>query len=110
MAVEIGEGAAHSGYTSAMDRGEARAVLEAELERWREVSWATWRGWITERRVEVVEVVGPSGTAWQIEILAVWDATPEATIRVLASSDDGSLFGAFRPVCDDLLVEAPPPE
>jgi hypothetical protein len=93
-----------------MDREEARAVLEAELKPWRGVSWDTWREWIAERRVEVVEVVGPSGTEWQIEILAIWDAAPEATIRVLASIDDGSLFGAFRPVCDDLLVDPAPEE
>jgi hypothetical protein len=93
-----------------MDRDEARSVLGVELERWREVTWDTWREWIAARRVEVVEVVGPTGTAWQIEILAVWDAEPEATIRVLASCDDGSLRGAFRPVCDDLLVDAPLPE
>jgi len=90
-----------------MDRDEARAVLEAELARWRASTWDVWRTWIAERRVEVVEVTGPSGTPWQIEVQAVWDAAPEATIRVLASIDDGSLSGAFRPVCGDLLVEPP---
>jgi len=50
------------------------------------------------------KVVGPSGTEYQIEILVTWDHRPNGDVRVLGSIDDGTLRGAFKPVCSDLLV------
>ena len=53
---------------------------------------------------EFPEVVGPSGTEYQIEIQIRWDNRPGGDVRVMGTIDDGTFRGAFKPVCEDLLV------
>ena len=49
-------------------------------------------------------MVGPSGTEYQIEIQIRWDHKPHGAVRVMGTIDDGTFRGAFRPVCEDLIV------
>jgi hypothetical protein len=88
-----------------VDRDEARAVLARELAPLRGLSHDA----LVERlcgRIEVREVVGPSGTVYQIELEGLWDhpGRPGEVLRVLGGIDDGHLRSAFRPVTDGFLV------
>ena len=53
---------------------------------------------------EFAKEVGPIGTRYQMEIQVRWDHKPMGDIRVMATIDDGTSRGAFRPVCRDLIV------
>jgi hypothetical protein len=65
------------------------------------LSWSEWRDRIGT--IETPEVIGVSGTRYQIEIEPIWDAMPGGAIRVLGAIDDGGLH-AFVPVTLDFLV------
>ncbi len=90
-----------------MNRDEALGLLNAKLDDYRRMTYAQLAAKVGEE--DISEVVGPSGTAYQIEILVTWDRKPNGDVRVLGSIDDGTLRGAFRPVCSDLLVSPDDP-
>ena len=85
-----------------MDRTEAAGLLREHMERLAEMSHGEAEARIGDPRVATV--VGESGTVYQIEVEVFWDADPGGLLRVLASIDDGSLRGAFRPVSEDCLI------
>ena len=85
-----------------MDREEALNLLNAKLDDYRKMSYADLAAKIGHE--EFPEVVGPSGTEYQIEIHVIWDHKPDGDVRVMGTIDDGTLRGAFRPVCEDLIV------
>ncbi len=85
-----------------MNREEALGLLNVKLNDYRRMTHAELAAKVGEE--DISEVVGPSGTAYQIEILVTWDHKPNGDVRVLGSIDDGTLRGAFKPVCGDFLV------
>lgn len=85
-----------------MDRDEARRVLTMKLTPYRELSYPELVTKIGND--EHLPCTGPSGTDYQIEIQFVWDDKKDGDVRVLAAIDDGSICGAFRPVCEDFTV------
>jgi hypothetical protein len=84
-----------------MDREEALSLLNAKLDDYRQITYAELVSRIGSN--QVVEVVGPSGVEYQIEIQVVWDHKPNGDIRVLGAIDDGRWW-AFMPLSSDLLV------
>jgi len=84
-----------------MNREEALSLLDANLDRYRKMSYAELSAKIGDE--EFPEVVGPSGTEYQIEIQVRWDNKPYGDIRVMGAIDDGGLR-AFMPLCSDLIV------
>ena len=86
-----------------MDKAEARDLLLKELRSYRSCVY----GDLAERvgTNDVVEVRGPSGAEYTIEVDVVWDSpgTP-GKIRVMGSIDDGRLPGAFFPMSDDFIM------
>ena len=72
-----------------MDRIEARTMLAETLAKFRELSYSQLVVHI--RRMAPVEVIGPSGTKYQIEIQFMWDNTKDGDVRVMAGIDDGWL-------------------
>ena len=89
-----------------MDRDEARTVLAAHLEPLRRRSYGELIGQMGD--IQVAEVVGPSGTAYQIEVEVIWDSPREKTdVRVLGAIDDGRLPGSLSPVHDSFVVARP---
>jgi hypothetical protein len=89
-----------------VDADEARTVLAAELAKLRRLS----RHELVDRLLggeEVLEVRGPAGASYQVELQAFWDDRPGGTLRVVGAVDDGGLR-AFAPLTDDFLV--PPSE
>jgi hypothetical protein len=84
-----------------MDRNEALGLLRQQLERHRTRSHRELQSLIAEP--EVVELVGPSGTRFCIEVLAVWDSQVGGDIRVIGAIDDGG-WRAFSPLSDDFIM------
>jgi hypothetical protein len=87
-----------------MNRDEALSLLDAHLDKYRKLSYAELSAMIGHE--EFPEVVGPSGTEYQIEIQVFWEHKAGGDVRVMGSIDDGTFRGAFRPVCEDLIVRA----
>jgi hypothetical protein len=86
---------------SAMERNEAHELLRQQLDRHRTRSHRELQSLIAEP--EVIELVGPSGTRFCIEVLAVWDSQVGGDIRVIGSIDDGG-WRAFKPLTDDFIM------
>ena len=84
-----------------MDRKEAQTLLNAKLDEYRQLAYEHVAARVGDERF--LEVSGPSGAQYQIEIQIVWDHKPGGDVRVLGSIDDGG-WRAFLPLCDSLLV------
>ena len=84
-------------------RDEALGLLDAKLDDYRKSSYAELTSRIGTN--QVVEVAGPSGAEYQIEIQVMWDHKPNGDIRVMGAIDDGGLR-AFMPLCSDLIVKS----
>ena len=84
-----------------MEPEEALNLLNTKLDDYCKLSYAEVAAKIGDE--EVVEVTGPSGTAYQIEIQIVWDGKPNGDIRVLGAVDDGG-WRAFVPLTADVLI------
>lgn len=86
-----------------MNRDEARQILSAELRKFRESAYADLIAKLGNQGCW--EVVGPSGSAYQIEVDIFWD-NPRAksgNIRVIGSVDNGGL-SAFKPLSEDFIM------
>ena len=86
-----------------MNKAEARTVLEAELAKYRAKPYRELVVLIGNPRT--IEVTGPSGTAYQIEIQALWDDPKMANgvLRVAGAIDDGGIH-AYMPLTDSFLL------
>ena len=84
-----------------MDNDEARGLLRQRLDLFRTRSHHELQSLIAEP--EVIELVGPSGTRFCIEVLAVWDSKIGGDLRVIGSIDDGG-WRAFKPLTDDFIM------
>ena len=84
-----------------MDKVEALSVLQRQLERYRGLGYAELLRLLDE--VVSLEVTGPSGTTYQVEIEAVWDGATGGDLRVIGMIDDGG-WRAFVPVTSDFII------
>ena len=85
-----------------MNKQEALAVLERQLAEYRKFSHTELAARIGDD--EQCEVIGPSGTEYQIEVQFLWDGPPDGNIRVFGGIDDGTMLAAFRPVCGSIIM------
>ena len=85
-----------------MDRVEAGRLLSEKLVEFRKLTYAELVANIGND--QYLGVHGRSNTEYQIEIQVMWDDEKQRDIRVFAGIDDGSLRGAFRPVCEDFVM------
>ena len=86
-----------------MDKTEARAVLARQLASYRKRAYGDL---ITRVGTNsTIEVRGPSGAEYQIEIDVMWDSPRDKVdIRVMGAIDDGRLPGALSPLCDSFIL------
>ena len=84
-----------------MNKGEALRVLHAQLQQWRERSYADLCNDVGGSRR--FEATGESGTWYQGDVSVFWDDKPDGAIRVIASIDDGG-WRAFVPVTADFIL------
>jgi hypothetical protein len=87
-----------------MNKDEARAILISELAKYRERSYDQLCA-IVDAAKHRCQVTGVSGTQYQIEIYAYWDAKPRCDVRVIGCIDDGG-WRAFVPMSDS-FIKAP---
>jgi len=86
-----------------MDKSEARAVLAQQLAVYRGYSYGDLTKLIGTN--SAVQVSGPSGAEYQIEIDVMWDSPRDKVdIRVMGAIDDGRLPGALLPLCDSFIL------
>src|SRR5262249_24033402 len=86
-----------------MDREEARAILNAHLATFRRRSYADLIGLMGD--IHVVEMFGPSGEEYQIEVEVIWESLREKTnLLVLGLIDNGRFLSALMPVNDSFIV------
>ena len=86
-----------------MDKTEALAVLAHQL--------ASYRGRAYVDLVKLVgtnsaiEVRGPSGAEYQVEIDVMWDSPRDrVNVLVIGAIDDGRLPGSLSPLCDSFIL------
>ena len=70
-----------------MDRVKAKWLLLRSMVEYRRLPYDKLRAMIGDPKV--FEIVGTSGTKYQIEIDSIWDHKPGGDIRILGSIDDG---------------------
>jgi hypothetical protein len=86
-----------------MNSAEAKAVLEAELAKYRSRPYGELAAMVGKS--ERVEATAPSGTWYQIVVQALWDdpKKPNTILRVAGAIDDGGIR-AYVPLTDSFLV------
>jgi hypothetical protein len=84
-----------------MNKIEALAVLQGQLQPWRKRSWVQLREEVGSSHR--FEATAESGTEYQGEVQVFWDAEPDGAIRVMASIDDGG-WRALVPLTEDFIL------
>lgn len=84
-----------------MDKQEAEELLRTKLAEYRSLSYADIVDKLGD--IDCMEITGPSGAEYQIEIQFMWDGKQEGDVRVAAGIDDGGL-SAFTPLFEDFIV------
>jgi hypothetical protein len=85
-----------------MDKTEARAILHAEIEIYRQRSYDELLRLLDE--IDAYEVRGPSGATYQLEVEGMWDHKPGGNLRVMAGIDDGRLVSALAPLVASFVL------
>jgi hypothetical protein len=85
-----------------MNPQEAHTVLTEQLFPYRGEAYKALQRLLAEP--DIFEIRGPSGTAYRIQIEAVWDDRPGGTLRVFGLLEDGEGLGAFAPVTGEFTV------
>jgi hypothetical protein len=89
-----------------VNKEEAKGLLEDQVRELKKLSYAEFRSWVLEKKIETPLVKGASGTEYQIEIQAMWDSRKGGEIRVLVSVDDGGLLASFSPLGDCFIISS----
>ena len=84
-----------------MDKQEAKMLLTTKLGEYRRLAYDELVAKIGD--VDCLEVTGPSGVEYQIEVQFFWDGKADGNLRVMGSIDDGGLR-AFMPLCDSFII------
>jgi hypothetical protein len=82
-----------------MDKVEAGALLQQRVRNLRAQSYKSLQAFIEP---VTIEVEGPSGAGYQLEVQAFWDDEEGGNLRVIASIDDMGLR-ALSPMSDDFI-------
>lgn len=69
-----------------MEKQEARALLQKELDFYRRLSFSKLEQLIG--KIDARELTAPSGGRYQLEIQFFWDDEPPSPIRVVGAIDD----------------------
>jgi len=85
-----------------MDKAEARQLAVGKARELRAMPWAELRDRFL-RNSETVEIAGPSGTAYQVKMHAVWDGKKDVDLRVFVEVDDGG-WRAFVPLSESFII------
>ena len=84
-----------------MNKEEAKMVLNTLLAKYRAKTYSDLQYLMNEQ--DTSEVMGESGTKYQLEIQAVWDDKKDGNLRVMGAVDDGGLR-AIAPLTNDFII------
>jgi hypothetical protein len=84
-----------------MDRQIARTLLDKELGKLRQLSYAELLPLMN--KVSTDEIIGPDGKRYQVERQAFWDSKKGGNIRVMVCVDDGG-WSAFKPLSGAFIL------
>ena len=84
-----------------MDQAEALSIVEAELAKLRQATYAELADRLLGKQ-ETLERLGATGARYQVEIQAFWDDKRKGNLRVCAAIDDGG-WRAFVPLSVDFI-------
>ncbi len=84
-----------------MDKREAATILASKLAEYRRRTYAELKRLLNNQ--DCFEIVGDSGTTYQLEYQAVWNDQPNGNLRVSRTIDDGGLR-AFFPLTDSFII------
>jgi hypothetical protein len=85
-----------------MNKDEAKAILSDQLKSFTTRSYSELAAFI-DTPVDV-EIAGPSGTKYGIEINVFFDSKPGGDLRIIGSIDDGG-WRAVVPLSDSLIMK-----
>lgn len=85
-----------------MDKNEARTILAEQISALQRRSYEELRTSLLNDS-KTFEVVGASGTMYQVELRAHWDSGRGGPLRVFALIDDGG-WRSFKPIGEDFIV------
>ena len=86
-----------------MDNIEAMSVLAVEMEHYRAKSYADLVPLLDQ--TTHIDVDGPSGTKYQVDIEVMWDGPSNGDLRVIGAVDDGG-WRAFVPLTDSFILRS----
>ena len=89
-----------------MDVNEAGSILQQQIRLLRQKSYSELKEFVDHRVIQDLEIVGASGTRYQVEVEAFWDTKKRDNIRVLASIDDGRIRTFIHPLTRS-FIKAP---
>lgn len=86
-----------------MHKTEARGILAAQIDRLKTLPYGELTRYTDPELVESFEVVGESGTRFEVEIGACWEDEAQHNLRVIVEVDD---FGEDKllPVTETFVV------
>ncbi len=84
-----------------MDNREAAAILASKLAEYGRRTYGELKRLLNTQ--DCCEIVGDSGTTYQLEFEAAWDDQPNGNLRVFGNIDDGGLR-AFFPLTDGFII------
>lgn len=84
-----------------MKIAEATQLLASELAESRQRSYEELAARVDSPK-RTVEVVGPSGTRYYVDVMVCWDDGPDRNVRVIGAIDDGRAR-AFVPLTDAFM-------
>jgi len=85
-----------------MDTQEAQTVLVEQLLPYRGEGYKALQRLLAAP--DIFEIQGPSGSAYRLQIEAVWDDRPGGTLRVFGWLEDGEGLGAFAPITGEFTI------
>ena len=86
-----------------MNKIEAKQIMSEQIKELRKLSYSELCKLIDKKNKRTLEIVGKSGTKYQVEIQAFWDNKPGQDVRVSVAIDDGG-WRAWFPTTNDFIV------
>jgi hypothetical protein len=85
-----------------MDIQEAQTVLTEQLLPYRGEGYKALQRLLAAP--DIFEIQGPSGSAYRLQIEAVWDDRPGGTLRVFGLLEDGEGLSTFAPITGEFTI------
>ena len=86
-----------------MDKIETKQIITEQIKELRMLPYSELCKLIDKKNKRTLEIVGKSGTKYQIEIQVFWDEKPGKDVRVSVAIDGGS-WRTFFPMTDSFIV------